>query len=851
MKKKSQFSSTPQSPQTVEKDISKQIDRLFEVPDSDVDPISYSDARSYIKSLKEALNIANSSKEWDDQLYALKQIMSLIKGGAFSHNQFLQQIPQIIPIITENIVVSRSTLVKTTCLLVAQIAMTIGPQFEAGAETLIPVLIKPTTHGTQIIADSCNHAILCITQYVCTHKVAKCIVAQISSKAAPHRILCARCFIVMLKFWAQNILEKERAIIGPAIDRLTADASPDARSLAREAKSILQEASKNMKPPQNPKQKKDAIDSSAKRRAASVGNKKRAAEIDRTFKLDDVKQMVIMSDENSIKENADAIVKIVVNGMTGTSPIIVTTCFTLFTETVNVIPEQYKTKFDTIVKTLYLYDAGNNQKQKKLADTALASAVAAFGANDVIAAGLNQKDPSYNKEIIMELFGKNEININHEVKTKYEKAFGLNYEASLMFEAPPPGLNDEKQQPKEEKQENAQKPNFAMTMPNKKPEIVPGSQNPPKKPPPIQIPPKQSEEIQQEQKETTIIIPNNQDDEEAAKQSPLVVTNLVHLGTTPESTLKGDEIPKTVPQTDLVIAPSGKEVHSPVSPDKTATFSNASQQNTSQSNAQKPATTVQSKLILPTDQKKQSPATNKKTTPTTRQSAVIPSQSKITPTKKQSESKPKEVDFRPKKDTSEIRTKKQTNTQQNGEQPRFSIPPFSTDLDPEAEPDTQAERLVRSLNGPDPGAAIRRIAQYANRHGARDYRVLLPAILPFMHSEYKEDAQFVVDAIVRNVQHSQLLDLGSSLLAECPREAAEFLSDLSKICSAGEIMDFAPYYMGGLKCLSQDPLPEVRKAAIFCIADMWVAAGDDFISEVDRLPPLTKKLATHYYNQKK
>ena len=64
-------------------------------------------------------------------------------------------------------------------------------------------------------------------------------------------------------------------------------------------------------------------------------------------------------------------------------------------------------------------------------------------------------------------------------------------------------------------------------------------------------------------------------------------------------------------------------------------------------------------------------------------------------------------------------------------------------------------------------------------------------------------------------------------------------------------MDYAPYYMGGLKYLSQDPLPEIRKAAIFCIADMWVAAGDDFITEIERLPPLPKKLATHYYNQKK
>ena len=779
-KRKNQYASSSTVQQSSEKDITRQIEKLFETPDSDVDPISFNDSRSYVKAMKEALSSASSSKEWDDQLFALKQIMSLIKGGACNHNTFVQQLTQAVPLISENIGVSRSTLVKTSCLLISQISMTIGPQFETGAETLIPVLMKPTMCGTQIISDSCSHAIKCIVQYVTTLKIAKCIVAQCNSRSSVHRTLCSKCFCIMVDFWDVSILERVRAIISPAIDKLTTDASPEARASAREAKANLSEKAKNMKTPEKPSDNaKSMVEPSSKRRSASVDHR-RKINIDRSLKLDDVKQMIIMGDESAIKEHANDVAKLIVNGLTGTSPINTTSCFTLYTETVNVIPDTYKKDFDKIVKTLYEYDAGENQKQKKLADTALEASATAFGPSDVVQAGLKRRNPLSNREIIMSIVGKNDGCITKEVIAQYEKAFGIVKagDDSLMFEKPPEPKQQvqkpvESNEPKKEepKQVGNESPlskqpvqNLAMTLPSRKPAILPGSNSPQRKLEikPIEIHEAPQLEITPNQK--TVIVPEI---DNGSVTSPSPLTNQQDER---EIEKEKEPIKEKIPQTSFKPQQSSPERNS---------FAQ------------------------------------------------------------------KQVDLRPKKEMQPIRQKKVVG------ETRFSRAPFSTDFDPVEEPDSQAEKLVALLEGPNTGSTLNAILQFTNKHGARDYRVILPCVLPFWHTEFKSETQLIVDAIIRNVQHPQLLDIGSSLLPACSREAAEFLSLVSKVCSAGEVMDASPLFMGGLKRLAQDPLPVVRKSAIFCIVDMWIAAGDDFVSEVKLLPPLTKKLVVHYYNQKK
>lgn len=880
MKKKNPYASPPSSPLPSEKDLTRQLERMFEVPDTDIDPIDFNDARTLTRETKDAISLASFSKEWDQQLASIQKLMGLVKAGAASHQTFLSFQPQFMPIIIENITNLRSTLVKYSCLFVAQLAMTLGTQFDTPAEQLLQTLFKPTTHGTQIIADSCKNAILVICQYVVSSKIAKAMVIQSASKASVHRVICAKAFLLMAKQWEPKILEKMKPFLVPALEKLVVDASPEARQISREAKAMITGENKNQT---ETKQNSHHIETSGKRRAASLTSKKRLL-TEKTLKLDDIKQFIILGDEASLKENADAVARIIVDGMNSNSPILANTCLTLFPNTVKTIPDSYKPRIQSLVGAILMYDCSTVRRHKELAYTAFNEAGNNISPALVISAAIKNPHVKESMVLVTSFYNINESLIPDDVKEEYEKIFPKQEnDSGLVFETKPSAeATPEKprrtvffaEEPKEEAPEvvvaegndkqNDERTSILVNNENKteekteeKTQQAENTQEPPKKEPRQHLtfvldnipdfPPK--EQRYEEEEEEKIDEEQKKKDEEIRKAPFEMTTKKLDLKQLTSQEIQNPRAIATPKPANLPIPKQNVEEQKPPKiveqkppkvdeqkPQKieeqkqSTTKSNIIDKTQTKSNTDKVQVQIKQSDVVDKTQIKQSNI----------QTKTKVEEQKIQTSKKSATQKvKKEIDFKPSsKPKDNIRTKA----------------PFATDFDPPPEPpasETKANKLIEKLNSPDTvdkSGILRRIAQLASRSGSAEYKTILPAVLPFTHSPFSDDAVLVTSAIIRSCQHNKLLQFGASLLAECPREAAEFLGRLSHQCSPGEILDAAPLFMGGLKQLASDKEANIRKAAVFCIADMWVSAGQDFMQEIEILPPLTKKLVTHYYS---
>ncbi|EAY17328.1 hypothetical protein TVAG_266910 [Trichomonas vaginalis G3] len=800
---KNSFQSPPSSPIPTEKDLSKQIERLFEVPDTDIDPISFNDAKALNRETKDALALASFSKEWDQQLLAIQKLMSLVKGGAAAHQTFLTFQPQFLPIITENVTSLRSTLVKYSCLFVAQLAMSLGSSFETTAEQILPTLFKPTSNGTQIIADCCKCAILSICQYVTSTKIAKAMVVQISSKASIHRVICAKAFLIMAKQWDQKLVEKMKPFLLPAVDKLVVDASPEARQISRECKALLNHKQPNA---EENKREKNSRKNGKKNQKFNFQEKPQ-------IKLDDVKQYIIMGDEASLKENGEMVAKIIVDGMLSNSPLLANTCLTLFPNTVTIIPDSYKPRVQSLVNAILMYDNSTVRKHKELAYDAFNAAGNNISPSMVVAAAIKNIHVKDSMVLVTDFYNRNESLIPDDVKEEYEKIFPKqDNDSTLVFESGPNSpekphrravvFAENPQIPEvvvgniDEEENKEQKTSILINSEKEKPEEA--------KPRPRltfvldnipNFPPKESHEEEEE----TIDPEQKKKDEEQRKQPFEMTTKKLDLSQINEENPKQAQEIEKLPQEQ--IQPKEEQKHENTEPRPSNIM------NTPDKQPQKPKISNNDEQIKP----------NKK------------------------ETKPKEVDLRPS-------AKAKDNIRQSP-----TKAPFATDFDQPQDSsigETQLQKLIKRLENPeiaDKSPIIMRIAQIASRSGSKEYQTILPSVLPFSHSQFADDAALVASAIIRSVSHSKLLEFGASLLAQCPREAAEFLGRLSHQCSPGEIIDAAPLFMGGLKNLANDKEAVIRKAAVFCISDMWISGGDDFIQEIEMLPALTKKLVTHYY----
>jgi len=378
----------------VDKKITQQIEELFSNPDTEIEPIIIKNDKQAIREMREIQSIFKSSTEWDQKLMAIQRGMAVVKGGACNFISFIQLVPTLQPLIIESVSNLRSTLVKNSCLFAAQLSQKLQSSFDSTAEAILPTLFKPTTHGTQIIADSCMHSILSISKYVHSQRVLKAILTHSTSKSSIHRTIVSNCICNIVKEWNPQVFSQSMESLEAIINKLVADATPEARSYAKNAKLHFHNLQTSIKsftsaPIQSYTPKRSASVSSSRK---SVSKPPETPQIKPVFRnaaqnssyLDDIRQMIVQGDESSLKAHSEVVSKTIINGILMKSKDDFLLSLTLFTEVLAIMPDFFYGIIAQIIEICLILYCNSSMKEKKASETALKTIIETYGFSQFI-----------------------------------------------------------------------------------------------------------------------------------------------------------------------------------------------------------------------------------------------------------------------------------------------------------------------------------------------------------------------------------------------------------------------------------------------------------------------------------
>ncbi|OHS99870.1 hypothetical protein TRFO_08167 [Tritrichomonas foetus] len=218
-------------------DLTVQNQQMFEKAGCDIEPIELNDIHAEIKFLSKNID---SHAEWDQQVEAMQHLMGLINGGALNNERFQRELPCIYSGCAAAVTNLRSALVKQSCLLISQLARELGNHFDHMGDFVTP-LSTQLSHGTQIISESCKFTILCIASNCPSRKVLTSIIDLSAKKGASSKSVAAEAFSKIASTWNLDAFNMIWPKAESAIVKLCSDASPDARSFARDTVHILTE----------------------------------------------------------------------------------------------------------------------------------------------------------------------------------------------------------------------------------------------------------------------------------------------------------------------------------------------------------------------------------------------------------------------------------------------------------------------------------------------------------------------------------------------------------------------------------------------------------------------------------
>ena len=208
-------------------------DQLENVNDmvSEIEVTSQAQANEEVLSLVETIS---EDKDWDVQIGGMNKAMQLIKGGLLQYRSVIKDLSRISTTLVAGSRNLRSALVKTSTMLLSQLAKELREEFDVMGEVIQP-LSTQTSHGTQIIADSCRYTILVVITNVPTMRTLRAVFDLAGSRAGPNRQTAAEGLGIMLKDWKGSVVDKNVTDIAANIVKLVTDAQAETRQLARVA----------------------------------------------------------------------------------------------------------------------------------------------------------------------------------------------------------------------------------------------------------------------------------------------------------------------------------------------------------------------------------------------------------------------------------------------------------------------------------------------------------------------------------------------------------------------------------------------------------------------------------------
>lgn len=220
-------------------DISEQNKKLFENAGNDIKPIRLKSGNDVMKEIEFLETHIDEDIDWDEQVRAMQRAMALVNGGATEFENFTRGLNRVYSGLISAATNLRSALVKQSCLFIAQLAREIGPSIDLVGDFIIP-LSSQLSHGTQIIAESCKFAILCISKNCYSRKVLKSIFDLCNSRAPAVKAVAAESLSNVILYWPSDFLTKNLVQIESFLQKLLSDGSVNTRAFAREAAKAYQ-----------------------------------------------------------------------------------------------------------------------------------------------------------------------------------------------------------------------------------------------------------------------------------------------------------------------------------------------------------------------------------------------------------------------------------------------------------------------------------------------------------------------------------------------------------------------------------------------------------------------------------
>lgn len=211
---------------------------LFENAGSEVETINVASESESISLLDQAAAKIDPGVDWDDQTKAMQVVMGLINGGALEYDPFRKNLIQLYSGLVAAATNLRSALVKQSCLVIAQLSRELGNSFDSLGDYITP-LSTQLSHGTQIIAESCRLAIICIARYVQSRKTMTYLFDLAQKKGVASKACAAECFSFVTNEWNSDLIRNSWTKFSETLKLLLSDASLETRKYARIAVTYL------------------------------------------------------------------------------------------------------------------------------------------------------------------------------------------------------------------------------------------------------------------------------------------------------------------------------------------------------------------------------------------------------------------------------------------------------------------------------------------------------------------------------------------------------------------------------------------------------------------------------------
>ncbi|KAK3415274.1 hypothetical protein EUGRSUZ_H00823 [Eucalyptus grandis] len=200
-----------------------------------VEPITVYSEKELIREFEKIASTLVPDKDWSVRIGAMQRIEALVSGGAADYPCFKGLLKQLVGPLNTQLSDRRSSIVKQACHLLCFLSKELLGDFEACAESLIPVLFKLVVITVLVIAESADN---CIKTMLRNCKVSR-VLPRLADCAKNDRnaVLRARCCeyaLLVLEQWP-DVPEIQRSadLFEDLIRCCVADAMSEVRSTAR------------------------------------------------------------------------------------------------------------------------------------------------------------------------------------------------------------------------------------------------------------------------------------------------------------------------------------------------------------------------------------------------------------------------------------------------------------------------------------------------------------------------------------------------------------------------------------------------------------------------------------------